>query len=303
MPPKSKARAFRTPPAKSPPPSKTEPPSPFSKPPTKLEPFLSKLSKDHVYITHIDKHPADFKRKIFLVPVLMNVAIVVLIFWRVKYILPYYIKICLSLLAGRRNETTIDTAQLPLNDLSKEILRRTVTFMIDLLIYVFIWPWPRDFFTGRTGGNPVLWRFIVGFNEEEIIVRRSRRWFQPSINMLEEGSEQDVVFMTVRQAVDPLTMSEKTGYLMLSKEWDLDWKLMVTATKMCDKKTLDMQDFKPTVFLHSEEFGWMTIASPAASGNAQEEEGRVSGYYHRSLPGSGHLISRYSSWRLFKERS
>lgn len=278
MPPKSKARAFRPPPAKPPAPSTKKPPSPFSKPPTNLEPFLSKLSKDHVYITHIDRKPTDFKRKIFLVPVVMNVVIMAAIVWRVKYILPYYIKICLSLMAGIRNETTIDTKGTPLNDVAKEILRRTVTFMIDLLIYVFIWPWPKDFFTGRAGGNPVLWRFIVGFNDQEIIVRRSRRWFEPGTNMLEEGSKQDLVFMNIRQAIDPMFMSEKTGYLMLSKEWDLDWKLMVDATKMCDKKTLDMQDFRPTVFVHSEKFGWMTIESPVSGSSAQEDEGRVSGF-------------------------
>jgi hypothetical protein len=276
MPPKSKARAFRTPLAKAPVPSKSEPPNPFSRPSPKLEPFLLQLSKNHVYITHIDTKPLDFKRKIFLVPVLMNIVIVGILICRIKYILPWYIKICLSLMAGSHNETTVDTARTPLNDVAKEILRRTLTFVMDLLIYVFIWPWPRDFFTGRVGGNPVLWRFIVGFNDQEIIVRRSRRWFQPGTNMLEEGTEQDLVFSIVRQAVDPIWMNEKTGYQMLSKEWDLDWKLMIAATNLCDKKTLDMKDFKTTVFVHDKEFGWMTIESAVTSGSAKEEEGRVS---------------------------
>ncbi|TVY17993.1 hypothetical protein LARI1_G005472 [Lachnellula arida] len=274
MPPKSKARAFRNTPAQAPVPSKNEPPEPFSRPTSKLEPFLSTLSTNHIYITHIDTKPVDFKRKIFLVPVLMNVAIVGLILWRIKYILPWYMKICWSLMAGARNETSLDTAWMSYNDIAKEILRRSMSFVLDLMIYVFIWPWPRAFFTGRAAGNPVLWRFIVGFNREEIIVRRSRRWFQAGLDMLEEGSEQDLVLRTVRQAVDPMWMNEKTGYLMLSKEWDLDWKLMVTATKLCDKKKMDMKDFKPTIFIHDKTFGWMTIESAVASGTAKEEEGR-----------------------------
>lgn len=276
MPPKSKARAFRNTPAKAPVPSKNEPPEPFTRPPSKLEPFLSTLSTDHIYITHIDTKPIDFKRKIFLVPVLMNIAIVGLIIWRIKYILPWYMKICWSLMAGGRNQTSLDTARMPYNDIAKEVLRRSLSFVLDLMIYVFIWPWPRAFFTGRAAGNPVLWRFIVGFNREEIIVRRSRRWFQPGLDMLEEGSKQDLVLSTVRQAVDPMWMNEKTGYLMLSKEWDLDWKLMVAATKLCDKNQMDMKDFKPTIFIHDKTFGWMTIESAVASGTEKEEEGRVS---------------------------
>jgi hypothetical protein len=283
MPPKSqtKARAFKAIPSSKPLSSKSlDPPAPFKRAPETLEPFLSELSKQHAYITHIDTKPRDFKRKIFMVPVLMNIAVIGLILWRISIIGPYYMKICFSLM-GKYNETTIDTARMPMNDIIKEILRRTMKFMIDLIIYAFVWPWPRDFFAGGTRvaggkiGNPIAWRFGVGFRDREIYVRRSRKWiFTVGSVMDKEQPGREVFFANVRKAVDPIWMSEKTGYLMLNKEWDLDWKTMVRATKLVDQKTLSLEDFKTTILVHDEEFGWMVIETAAAGGSAKEEEGR-----------------------------
>lgn len=277
MPPKSKAkaRAFKSP---SPAPkavikSTLEPPPPFKRAPATLEPFLSRLDKTHFYITHIDSKPKDFKQKIFLVPVLMNVVIIGLILWRIRYIGPFYMKICFSL-SGKYNETTIDTANLPLRDSAWEIVRRAWIFMVDLLIYVFIWPWPRDFFAGRRIGNPIAWRFAAGFRPQEIIVRRSRKWDVFVGNALEPGEGQQELFEVVRKAVDPIWMAEKTGYLMLNKEWDLDWRSMVVATKMVDRKEISIQQFQTTILVHSEALGWLVIETAAAGGSAAEEDGR-----------------------------
>ena len=212
--------------------------------------------------------------KIFMVPVLMNVLISAGILWRISAVGPFYMKICFSLM-GKYNDLTIDTSSLPLDDILHEILRRTMVFMIDLLIYVFIWPWPRDFFAGRTIGNPIAWRFGVGFREKEIIIRRSRKWDRTIGNVLdEESSGAQLMFSNVRQAVNPIWMNEKTGYLMLNKEWDLDWKSMVMATKLVDKKKMDLDDFKTTILTHHPEFGWMAIETAGVGGSTAEEEGR-----------------------------
>ncbi|PSS06967.1 hypothetical protein M430DRAFT_54262 [Amorphotheca resinae ATCC 22711] len=270
---KSKAKASKGPskPSTS---STIDPPAPFTRPSRKLDEFLTKLSKQHIYITHIDSKPEDFKKKIFMVPVLMNLLIMAGIFWRIRTIGPFYMKMCSSLM-GRFNETTIDTNSIPWQDSVREVLRRTGIFMIDLLIYVFIWPWPRDFFAGRAIGNPVTWRFIVGFRDKEIVVRRSRRWDLNIGNVLDEDSEGSRLAMdNVRKAVDPIWMSERTGYLMLNREWDLDWKAMIQATKLVDKKTISLDDFKTTVLIHHDDFGWMAIESASAGGSAKEEEGR-----------------------------
>ena len=278
MPPKGKAkvRAFKSPStSKSAAPTSVDLPKPFSRPSPKLDEFLPKLSKQHFYITHIDTKPRDFKQKIFLVPVLMNFLLIGGIIWRIKFIGPYYMKVCFSLMGGYTNETTIDTANTPMGDILREIFRRAVIFMIDLLIYVFIWPWPRDFFAGRTIGNPVAWRLGVGFRDREIIVRRSRRWDQAVTNVLDEESPAtQELFSNLRQAVDPMWMNEKTGYLMLNKEWDLDWRAMVKATKLVDKKQMALEDFMTTILVHHQEFGWLTVEFNQAGGSAKEEEGR-----------------------------
>ncbi|CAL3971603.1 hypothetical protein PZA11_004936 [Diplocarpon coronariae] len=250
-----------------------EPPPPFRRAPARLTPFLSELAKPHVYITHVDTKPREFKRKIFLVPALMNAVIGGLIVWRIRAVGPYYLKICFSLM-GRRNETTIDTAQMALRDSLLEILRRFAVFMVDLFIYVLFWPWPRAFFTGRIIGNPVAWRFAVGFRPQEIIVRRSRKWDRLIGNVLEQGPVQQELFDIIRRAVDPVWMAEKTGYLMLSREWDLDWKTMITATRLADTGTLSIQDFRTTILVHSEDFGWMVIERADAGGSAAEQQGR-----------------------------
>ncbi|KAH6682501.1 hypothetical protein B0J14DRAFT_123760 [Halenospora varia] len=275
MPPKNKARAFKSSTAsKTTVPSTPQPPKPYLPAPKSLEPFTSKLSKNYVYITHVDTKPADFKKKIFAVPVLMNIVIVALLILRIKMIFPYYMKIVFSVMWGKTNEMTMDTSKMPTNEILREIWRRTMTFMADLLIYTFIWPWPKAFFAGRKDGNPVQWRLKLGFREKEIVVRRSRKWFVPGHDILHETPEQKLLFDNAGKAVDPIWMSEKTGYLMLNKEWDLDWKLMILATKQVDTKALKIEDFKTTIFIHDKEFGWMVIETAAAGGSLAEEEGR-----------------------------
>jgi len=217
--------------------------------------------------------PWGFKRKIFAVPVLMNIAIIGGLIWRISVIGPYYMNICFSLM-GRYNETTIDTANTPWEDMGREILRRTLVFMVDLIIYAFIWPWPRNFFAGQRDGNPVSWRFGIGFRDKEIIVRRSRKWDRDIGDILDNENGNQLLFENVRKAVDPAWMHEKTGYLMLNREWDLDWKAMVRATKLVDTKSIPLDEFKTTVLVHTADFGWLVIEATDAGGSAEEEKGR-----------------------------
>ena len=96
-------------------------PKPFTRPSPKLDKLLPSLVKGHVYITHIDRKPKDFKRKIFMVPLLMNILIVTGIIWRIRSVGPVYMKICASLY-GENNEATVDARNIPLEDSTREIL-------------------------------------------------------------------------------------------------------------------------------------------------------------------------------------
>lgn len=276
MPPKtkSKVRAVKTS-TKSTRSGVIEPPKPFTKPSPKLDKFLPLLATQHVYITHIDVKPRDFKRKIFLMAVSVNLAIVLGVIWRIKSIGPFYMNMCFSLM-GKVTPTTMDTAGTPFNDLLIEVLKRAANFMFDLIIYAFVWPWPREFLAGMAIGNPLAWRYAVRFRDKEIVVRRSRKWISGVGNVLDdEGAGQRTLFSNVQRAVDPMWMSEKTGYLMLNREWDLDWKNMVRATRLVDTKTIDLDAFRTTILVHHVDFGWMAIEQEGgASGSVQEEEGR-----------------------------
>lgn len=252
-----------------------DPPEPFKRVSDHLEPYLSTLSKKHVYITHIDDKPRDFKRQIFAIPVLMNVAIVAAIAYRMYYIAPFYFHILISA-SGQPNETTIDKSLLTNKQLAYAIIRRAGIFVIDLAIYAFVVAWPWNFFVGTPDtGSPLAWRWGAGFRDKDIIVRRSKRWVEELQDVLVEGgSGQQTLFPIVWRAVDSVYMNEKTGYLMLNNEWDLDWTGMRIATDLVDTKLLTLDDFKTSIYVHTEQFGWLTIETMAASGSAKEEEGR-----------------------------
>jgi hypothetical protein len=252
-----------------------EPPLPFSRVPTHLEPLLAQLSTKHVYIIHIDTLSKDFKKNIFLVPTLMNIATILLIVWRIKAIAPFYFDIFQSMF-GIVNHTTMDTDLMTWPEIIKEISTRALNFLFDFTLYVFIWPWPQAFFIGAIDiGTPVDWRWKVGFRDQEIIVRRSRRWDE---NLGDVVLEQDSVSgrqfsATVRLAVAGSYMNGRTGYSMLNREWDLDWWTMAECTKLVDKNEMSLDDFKTRILVHSDEFGWVFEAQDT-SGNSQEDEAR-----------------------------
>ncbi|CRK41169.1 hypothetical protein HYQ45_007536 [Verticillium longisporum] len=244
----------------------TVPPAPFKQPPSVLAPFLADLDPAHVYITHIDLKPTDFKRKIFLVPLGMNVIVVLLFLLRTWYITPYYWLLVQSGL-GRANETTFPAATSTWAQIAWEVAKRGATFSLDLVLVVFVWPWPVEFALGRTHGNPLRWRRRVGFRDKEIYVRRSRDWDRKlrkgdGEDVLQSAETRGALLALVRQATSPMLQHEKTGYLTMNGEWDLDWEAMVTAHAMVDRKEIAVDAFRAVVLVHHVEYGWMTLAQP-----------------------------------------
>ena len=113
-------------------------------------------------------------------------------------------------------------------------------------------------------------------------VRRSKAWGSGIIvedlssEEGEAGMKKTRVLEIVRRATEPLFMHEKTTYLMLSKEWDLDWRLMVLAHELVDRRKLTLEDFaNTTVLVHGgEAHGWLMLESESIGGSNKEEEGR-----------------------------
>lgn len=257
-----------------------EPPKPFRIAPEGLKPFTSSLSKKHVYIAHVDQKPASFKRKIFSVPVLLNAFVFALFLWRMWYIVPYYVELLSSSFLGYENSTTIRLADLTWTQFIKVAGRRTLTFFFDFLLAVFVWPWPIEFVFGRKHGSPVSWRMAVGFRDKEIYVRRSRSWdtqvYETDIfSEKTQGNEaRALLWGMVRNATSPMLLQEKTGYLTMNGDWDLDWKAMVKATALVDKKEIPLDAFRTLVLCHHDKFGWIAIDMNASGENAQEDERR-----------------------------
>lgn len=249
-------------------------PVPFKPPPDVLQPFIDGLSEQHVYITHIDSKPAAFKRKIFLVPVAMNMAVSLLFFWRMYSILPWYWKLVQNAL-GQSNETTFPLAEASWREAGWEILKRGLTMFIDFILCVFVWPWPVEFAAGQAHGNPMLWRLYVGFREKEICVRRSRNWDQVLGDIFKDEDSKKILVAYVNAATSPLLQEQRTGYLTMNGEWDLDWAAMIEAHQLVDQKTVAIEAFKSVVLVFHKDFGWMCYdlqASIVAEGDGKRRQ-------------------------------
>ncbi|KAF1947844.1 hypothetical protein EJ02DRAFT_6582 [Clathrospora elynae] len=250
MPPKSKQRAVKAANKTS-----TEPlPAPFTAAPDELNALLSTFDPTSVYITHVDPHPAWFKKRIFFVPVALNLGLVLLLLWRAYYILPHYWDILMSVL-GNHNETTIYWVRTPWGSLIWKLVKRMTMFMIDFVLFRIVGPWPWSFFAEQPG-NPVSWRWKLGFRDEEVYVRVSRGWGARDLLGATEGASgkagQESPFFKTRilPAVDKTRLKEKTGYLLMDGDFDLDFYGMVAATQLLDHKDITLDQLRKSVFVY-----------------------------------------------------
>ncbi|KAI0969008.1 hypothetical protein F4678DRAFT_440631 [Xylaria arbuscula] len=253
------------------------PPAPYKRPPEVLQPIIDTFDEKRVYIMHIDNKPRDFKRKVFLVPILMNLAIVTLFAWRVYYISPYYLSLVTSAM-GHWNETTMFVDEMTWEEIIPEVGRRALTFMLDTVLTMFLWPWPIEFCFGQQHGNPVAWRRAVGFRDREVVVRRSRKWSENMGDVVNDGEDgtsaaRSFFLARVNMATAPMVLGEKTGYVLMDGDWDLDWGAMIDATKMVDEKMAAIEAFTLVILLYQEDWGWL-CADLKAEAAAQEDDRR-----------------------------
>ncbi|KAF3042354.1 hypothetical protein E8E12_004680 [Didymella heteroderae] len=246
MPPKGKQKAVK---------SATKPiPPPFSPADPSLAPLLETFDPSIVYIIHTDAHPAWFKKRIFSIPVGLNLLIVAILAWRAYVIIPFYYDILASL-AGYSNHTTIYYAEQTWGGLIWKVVQRMVTFFIDYVLVMVIAPWPYGFFL-EAPGNPVRWRWTVGFRDEEVYVRQSRGWgAKDLLGEAEESTgkagEESPFFKTrILPAVDPQRLKEKTGYLLMDGDFDLDFYGMIAATQLLDRKDVAADLLKKCVLVY-----------------------------------------------------
>ncbi|GAB7356427.1 hypothetical protein MBLNU459_g7200t1 [Dothideomycetes sp. NU459] len=251
------------------------PPPPFILAPPVLDPFLDTLDRDYVYITHIDRFPAAFKKRIFTVPVLLNVTITVLLAWRIYAAVPTYVALARHMI-GYDSSAAIDTATRTTSALLWIVAKRSAMFMLDFLLLRFIGPWPISFFL-EGPANPVLWRRRVGFRAAEIAVRQSRGWGADDLlDGVKVGQDSPFFATRVLPAIDRRFMRAKTAYLMMDRNWDLDFAAMISAHHLVDvQKTAALGDFEKSVLAFSAPHGrWLVWQVWKLDEEGAEEESR-----------------------------
>ena len=248
--------------------------------------LCSTLSPTHIYILSLDTHPASFKRRIFLVPLLLHISIALALLYRAYTILPFYTAIFLST-CGIHTSATIDAHSTEWRELVNLGIERTFLFFLDFALGKFFGGWVIRFFDWREGSTgPIKWRWETGFRDVEVIVRRSRGWDYRIRQedkgggggkqakeevvigewmLIERSNEEEEVkegkeggaWKRIRKAVDREWL-RKTGYLLMDKDWDLDFGAMVSAHRLIDTQKADVQDFKTAILaFSSKDGGWM----------------------------------------------
>lgn len=254
-------------------PAASEIPVPFEKAPQPIQPLLSQLDPNQVYITHIDRHLTDYKKRIFLAPVVINTAVALLLAWRLYHAVPQYLALLQAIL-GYTSSATVDTTTTTTNEQIWTILRRTGMMLLDFLLFRFIGVWPLTFFLEQPA-NPLTWRWKIGFQAQEVIVRVSRNWTSADLMKGVKQGEENPFFTTrVLPAIDREHM-RKTGYLMMDGSWDLDFAVMQDAHYLLNAHKLQVDDLDKLVLVHQEVNGWLAWRWETGSDVIEERRKKI----------------------------
>lgn len=230
--------------------STPEVPKPFEYASAALRPLTSTLPTDHFYLLHLDHTPVTLKKRVFVVPVLLNIVITVGLCLRIYYAAPIYIQQIITIF-GYDTPYKVDTSKASAGELFNTLSSRTLLLMVDYFIFVIIGSWPREFVFGSKAlrfTGPLQWRRALGFQETEIIVRRGRRWDTPllvtgipEVTKTWKVDEELTINVKVEAAMRT-TYLAKTGYLLLDKDWDLDFRAILDAHKLVEQGSLRLED-------------------------------------------------------------
>ena len=125
----------------------------------------------------------------------------------------------------------------------------------DYLLARLVVPWPYSFFFERPA-NPVTWRFKIGFQEQEVVVRVCRNWEGKDMMKGEKKGSESPFFKTrISPAVEGEQL-ERTGYLMMDGNWDLDFGAMQDAHTLVKQKRLRLEELETLVFVYQDGGGF-----------------------------------------------
>jgi hypothetical protein len=267
------------------------PPAPFEYASASLHPFLSTLPTDHLYLVHLDHTPPSLKKRVFVVPVLLNLLITLGLCVRIYYAASVYLEQVVTIF-GYDTAYKVDTAAAGVGDLMNAVTSRTLLLMVDYAIFGLIGSWPKEFVLGSRLSrftSPLKWRRTLGFKDTEIIVRRGRKWDTPLLTP--DNPDQVKTWkvdeeLTIKVKVDPAmrpTYIAKTGYLLLDKDWDLDFKAMLDAHSLVAKGNIQLKDLEnlALVYYQKQWIVWKVHESPDASAQDAQKDGVVEKFRHK----------------------
>lgn len=227
----------------------TTPPEPFRRLPVSVQPLASTLPTDHIYLVHLDRTPVDVKRRLFGVPILLNLAITLGLCLRIYHAAPVYLQQIITVF-GYDTPYKVDTNVRPFSELLSITTTRFLLLTFDFALFRLLGSWPKEFVFGSKSSRsvgPVGWRQKVWFREIEVVVRKGRIWDMPLLvgndDTDKTWSTQDE--LTIKFKIEPAMQPASTGksaLMLLDKNYDLDYKGMIDAHRMINDGRLKIED-------------------------------------------------------------
>jgi len=156
------------------------------------------------------------------------------IVWRFSVTVPWYFSMVKHVWDSRYSSAGAFYVPKGWNSFFKSELRHFLTLSIDYAFLAIVAPWPWTFFFERPG-NPTLWRIKTGFQDLELIVRKSRGWTWEDLIGGDKKGEESPFWKTRVVPYVGLDKMSKTGYLMMDANWDLDFAAMTSGQKLLGK--------------------------------------------------------------------
>jgi hypothetical protein len=188
----------------------------------------------------------------------MNILITLGLFVRAYFALPVYFALLIATV-GYASDAKVDVKQSDYGALLGITASRTMLLLGDYVLFSLLSWWPWNFLFGSKEsryGSPWKWRWYLGFQDKEIIVRSSKKWDQSLVPNWTLDDE-----LTLKYKIMPAVQKEKltkSGFLLLDKDWDLDFAAMVAAHQLVAEGKLKLDDFeKAVVVYHQSTKSWM----------------------------------------------
>lgn len=243
----------------------TKIPTPWKAATEGLQAYASTLPKDHVYLVHVDRTSISAKKEAFLVPIVLNVIIALGMIARIYYAAPIYLSLLITVF-HYDTSYSVDPSIASSGDIITTVFNRTFLFATDYAIFWLIGSWPREFVAGSRINRyvgPLGWKMAVGLEEEEVIVRRGRKWDVSILETVDQlgrdwslDKELSIKFK-VDAAMNKSYIS-KTGFSLLDRHWDLDYCGCVDAHRFVEdgRVTLDELENCALVYYQNQWLFW-----------------------------------------------